>query len=158
MEYNTNYDLSTTVDTELTNKIEENVDGENFIVDLTSRTLSYSSMSANTTEEKKTLFNVQNNASKRLKDCINETIALKHVFCEVVNCTNPQTGETITCPRIVLIDDKSNGYACVSIGIFNSLKKLFDVYGEPNQWDRPITIKIKQISKAEKNILTFDVV
>lgn len=135
-----------------------NDDSPNFIVDLTSRQTSYCSLDAETPEQKKALFNAQNNSAKRLADCINETIKVQHVFVEVVNCINKETGEVNICPRIVLIDDAGVGYACVSLGIFGAVKKMFYVFGEPRTWSEPVTIKVKQITKDTKKMLSFDVI
>lgn len=135
-----------------------NDEGENFIVDLTSRQTSYCSMTAETTEEKALLYNAMNNTEKRIKDCINEIIEVKDVFVEVVSCTNQETGEMSRCPRTVLIDVNGVGYQAVSLGVFSALKKLFNVFGEPKDWDAPIKLKVKQISHGTKNILTFDIV
>lgn len=149
------YDL--TVKSENTEKQLVEVDGVNMIADLTERQLSYCSMTPKTDEEKATLYNIMNNPDKRIKDCINEVIKVKNVFVEVVKCTNQETGEVSTAPRIVLIDENGIGYQCVSLGIFSALKKLFAVYGEPTTWTKPIPIKIKQISKGVKNLLTLNV-
>lgn len=135
----------------------ENVDGVNFVVDLTSRTTQYCSMVANTPKEQAALFNAMNNPEFRLADCINETIKVKDVFVEVVNCANEDTGEVVACPRIVLIDSNNKGYQCVSVGIFSALKKLFGVYGEPSKWKSPINLKVKQITKGKKQMLTLNV-
>ena len=136
----------------------ESMDGDNnFIVDLTSRTTQYCSMVANTPEDKAILYNAMNNPAYRLADCINQTINVKDVFVEVVNCTNEQTGEVKPCPRIVLIDDKKQGYQCVSIGVFSAIKKLFGVYGEPDTWVRPVPLTVKQITKGERKMLTLNV-
>lgn len=136
----------------------ETMDGDtNFVVDLTSRTTQYCSMRAETAEEKAVLFNAMNNPANRLGDCINQTINVKDVFVEVVNCTNEQTGEIKACPRIVLIDDKNTGYQCVSIGVFSALKKLFGVYGEPQNWEKPIPLMVKQITKGDRKMLTLNV-
>ena len=142
---------------DLTVREEANVDGENMIVDLTTRQMQYCSMTANTDEEKAKLFNATNNTAHRLADSINMTINAKDVFVEVVNCTNQETGEVTKCPRIVLIDDKNEGYQCVSIGIFSALKKLFAVYGEPSNWTNPIPLEVKQITKGERKMLTLNV-
>ena len=135
-----------------------NDEGENFIVDLTSRQTSYCSMSAETMEDKALLYNAMNNTEKRIKDCINEVIEVKDVFVEVVNCTNQETGVLSRCPRTVLIDVNGVGYQAVSLGIFSALKKLFSVFGEPKDWTAPLKIKIKQVSHGTRNILTFDIV
>jgi SPP1 family phage portal protein len=68
---------------------------------------------------------------------------------------NPETGEASTCPRVVLLDDKNVGYQCVSKGVFSSLSKMFQVFGVPATWDKPIKIKVKQITKGQKKILTL---
>lgn len=133
-------------------------DDERMIVDLTERTTSYCSMVATTQDEKLTLYNAMNNPDKRLADCINEKISVKDVFVEVVKCENRETGEKQSCPRVVLIDENGVGYQCVSIGIFSALKKLFAVFGEPSAWEKPVTVKVKQISKGERKMLTLDVV
>lgn len=133
-------------------------DDERMIVDLTERTTSYCSLVATTEDEKLTLYNAMNNPDKRLADMINEKISVKDVFVEVVKCENRETGEKQSCPRIVLIDTNGIGYQCVSIGIFSALKKLFSVFGEPGTWENPVTLKVKQISKGDRKMLTLDVV
>jgi hypothetical protein len=134
------------------------VDGmDNFIVDLTApRQTSYCTFTCKTEADKKLLFKAMNNPEKRIGDCINMTIKAKDVFCEVVTCVNRETGETNTCPRIVIIDDKGVGYQAVSTGVFSALKKLFQVYGVPT-WEKPVPLKVVQITKGDRKLLTFDV-
>lgn len=135
----------------------EIVDGENMILDLTTRQTQYCSVVAQTDEEKALLFNATNNTAHRLSDCINMVINVKDVFVEVVNCTNQETGEVTACPRIVLINDKGEGYQCVSMGIFSALKKLFAIYGEPKDWSKPIKLEVKQVTKGERKMLTLNI-
>lgn len=131
---------------------------ERFIADLTSqRVTMFCSMVAKDNKEKAILFKAMNNPDKRIGDCINMTIEAKDVFCEVVQCTNKETGETDTCPRIVLIDKNGVGYQAVSLGIFSALKKLIQIYGQPT-WKDPVKIKVVQITKGDRKLLTFDVV
>lgn len=135
------------------------VDGEvDYVADLMTRSTSYCSIVAETNEDKAKIYNAMNNPDKRLKDCINEVIALTDVYVETVECTSETTGETIACPRVVLIDEDGIGYQAVSKGIFSALKKLFAIYGEPTKWDEPINVKVRQISNGTRNILTLDVV
>lgn len=132
-----------------------NVDGKSMIMDLTSRQTSFCSMKATTKAEKIKLYQAMNNPSKRLSDCINLEIHLKDVFVEVVNCTD-ELGMTQLCPRIVLIDDKGDGYTCVSIGVFSSLKKLFQIFGVPT-YKEPLTVVPTQITNGQNKILTLNV-
>lgn len=142
--------------------IAETVDGVDYIVDLTSRQTSYCSMHPQDDTDRAILFNAMNNPAKRLSDCINEAIRAKHVFVEVVTCEKKDaegkpTGIKDRCPRIVIIDDHGVGYACVSIGVYSAIKKLFQVYGEPETWKAPITLKVKQVTKGERKMLTLDI-
>ena len=132
-------------------------EGFNLVADMTTAQLSFCSMSAETPEEKAQLFNAMNNPDERLADCINKRIAVKDLYVEVVNCTNQETGETQTCPRIVVIDDKGKSYQCVSIGIYSAFKKIIQVYGAPT-WEKPVTVEVKQISKGTRKMLTLNVV
>ena len=132
-----------------------NVDGKSMIMDLTSRQTSFCSMKATTKADKIKLYQAMNNPSKRLSDCINLEIHLKDVFVEVVNCTD-DLGMTQLCPRIVLIDDKGIGYTCVSIGVFSSLKKLFQIFGVPT-YKEPLTVVPTQITNGQNKILTLNV-
>lgn len=131
------------------------------IVDLTApRKTAFSSVDITkaTLEQKKSFFNAINSSDKRLADEINKEILLKHVYVEEVLLTNKETGEQQKAPRIVLIDDKGNGYSCVSTGVFSSLKKLFGTFGLPTSWSAPIKVRVKQISKAsDRKILTLEI-
>ena len=131
--------------------------GFDISVDMTSAQLSYTSMKADTDEEKAKMFNAMNNPDKRIADCINMKIRAKDLYIEVVNCTNEETGEVNACPRIVIIDDKGVSYQAVSIGIYSALKKVIQVFGTPT-WEKPVTFEVKQITKGKKQMLTLNVV
>lgn len=131
-------------------------ENENFIAELSTRSTSFCSLSAETPEEKAKLFRVMNNPEKRLGDCINMTIYVKDLFCEVVKCKNQETGETTTCPRIVVVDKDGVGYQAVSLGVFSAFKKLIAIFGPPT-WESPLPIKVMQTTKGARKLLTFDV-
>ena len=129
---------------------------ERIIGELTERKTMFCSLNPKNEEDKMVVYNAMNNPSKRLSDCINMTIKVKDVFCEVVQCKNNETGEITTCPRIVLIDDKGEGYQAVSIGIYSAIKKLIAVFGEPT-WESGIKLKVVQITKGERKMLNLEV-
>lgn len=132
-------------------------EGFNVVVDMTSAQTQYTSMKAETKDEKAAMFNAMNNPDKRLADCINMQIKAKDLYIEVVNCTNEETGEVNACPRIVIIDEKGVSYQAVSIGIYSALKKVIQVFGEPT-WIEPVTLEVKQVTKGAKKMLTLNVV
>ena len=132
---------------------------ERFIMDLTAeRKTQFCSMIPKNEDEEVVLFNAMNNPEKRIGDCINMTINVKHVFCEVVTCVNRETGESNLCPRIVLIDKDGVGYQAVSLGVFSALKKIFAIKGSPTTWKKPVKLQVVQITKGDRKLLTFNMV
>ena len=117
----------------------------------------FTSMSAQTVDEKKALFNAMNNPEKRVADMIGKQIAIRDVFVESVDMVNEETGEVTIAPRIVLVDTKGVSYQCVSTGIFSALKKLFQIFGMPT-WENGIKTEVAQIQKGKRNILTLRVI
>lgn len=114
----------------------------------------YCSIVAESFEDKAKIFNAMSSPDERLRNHINEIIKIRDVYCEIVACTNKKTGETSEAPRIVLIDTEGKSYQCVSTGIFNSLKRLFTVFGMPT-WENGVPCKVKQVSNGERQILTL---
>ena len=137
--------------------VKYNEEGTNFIVNLKSASTSYCSLNVNTQKEKEHLFNIISSPTDRIANIINEIIELKDIYVETVELTNEETGEISFAPRTILIDKNGKSFECVSIGIFSALKKLFQIFGEPCIWEKPIKIKIKQIQKGTKSILTFSI-
>lgn len=116
----------------------------------------FCSMRAETPEEKVTLFNALNNANNKIRDNVNKELMIKDVYVEKVFCIDEKTGEKTCCPRTVLIDENGEGYTAVSIGVFSSLKKLFQIFGVPT-WEKPVCIVPKLVNKDSKSITTLSV-
>lgn len=145
----------------MNNNVEETsmilVDEMDFAGELTGEvTTQFCSMNAETPEEKVTLFNALNGATTKIRDKVNEELMIKDVYVEKVVCVNEDTKEKSVCPRTVLIDENGNGYTAVSIGVFSSLKKLFQIFGIPT-WEKPLCIVPKLVNKDNKSITTLSV-
>ena len=136
----------------------ETVDGAEMIVDLTSAVTSYCSLVPKTDEERAALYNATSNPSAKLSSMIGKTITLENVYVEICEMVNAKTGEVEKAPRIIFFDKSGASYACISKGVFGALKKLFSIFGTPEQWTRPLPLEVKQIEKGEKRILTFEIV
>lgn len=131
--------------------------GNQFIIGLTdTRKTSLCTLRSDTMEEKAVLFNIMNNPEKRLSDMIGEVIEVTDLFVEVISLRNDETGEMVDCPRIVIIDKNKVGYQCVSVGVWSAFKKLISVYGSPT-WEVPLKLKVKQIQKGKRSLLTLNV-
>lgn len=123
----------------------------NMVADLTSATLSYCSLTPSTVEEKKALFTAMNNPTARLEEKINVPLTITDIYVETVNFIDEKTGEIEVAPRIVLIDVNGESYGCCSMGVFGSLKKLIQVFGEPT-WEDGVEVVATQVpSRRIKN-------
>lgn len=117
---------------------------------------SFTSLKNDTNEEKQIMYKAMSNPDKRLGDCINQVIYAKDLFMEMVDMLNEETGEVTTCPRIVIIDKDGVSYQSVSFGIYNALKRVIQVFGTPT-WVDPIPLKVIQVTRKEKKMLSLDV-
>lgn len=113
--------------------------------DLAAGHSSYCSMIAADDKAKVTLYNACSNPLK-LSDMINKQIKLLHIFIEVIPVKSELSGEMVNAPRIVLIDEKGTGYQAVSSGIYNSVKRIIALFGDPASWDRAHTVEVQHIS------------
>lgn len=136
----------------------ETVDGAEMIVDLTSAVTSYCSLVPKTDDERAALYNATSNPTAKLSSMIGKVITLENVYVEICEMVDTRTGEATKAPRIIFFDKSGNSYACISKGVFGALKKLFSIFGTPEQWTRPLPIEVQQIEKGEKRILTFKIV
>lgn len=126
--------------------------------DLTEQNNFYSSLIPKDKKEETILFNAINNPDYKISDFINTEIVVQDVICEIVQCTNKETGEVSFVPRSIFITPDNETYQAVSIGIYNSIKKVFAIKGLPETWEEPIKIKIQQVTSGERKILTFALV
>lgn len=124
------------------------VDGAEMLVDLTTAQTCYCSLTPETPEQQKGLYNAVNAPAHRLSEYIGKQITVSDVYVEVVTITNPDTGEVQKAPRIVLFNAKGESWTCVSAGVFGALKKLFAIFGTPDAWAKPLTLEVKQIERG----------
>lgn len=118
----------------------------------------YLAKTPQTSEQASALFTAMNNPTAAISQNINNTINVDNVYIQAVTVNDMITGEERTLPRVVLIDDEGKSYGGTSSGIFNALEKLFTLYGTPDTWQAPITIKIKQVKVNRGSMLTFDLI
>lgn len=107
------------------------------------------------TAGKALLFKVANNPDFRISDCIGQKIEMVNAFIEQVQMVNDETGEVNNGVRTVLIDKDGKGYQSVSTGIFNALKKLFAIYGTPDNWKEPVPVTFTCITRGKNRIFTL---
>lgn len=104
----------------------------------------FCTMTAEDKKAKITLYNACSNPDK-ISAVIGKKIELLHFYVEVVQVVSEQTGELVNVPRCVLIDKNGKGYQAVSIGMYNSLKRIVSMFGLPDTWDSPLAVEVQQI-------------
>lgn len=99
----------------------------------------YCTMVAEDNKAKARLFNACSNPAK-LSDNINIPIDMIHFYVEIIQCVSENSGELVNVPRVVIIDKTGKGYQAVSVGIYNAIKRIVSMYGNPTTWAEPLTI------------------
>lgn len=105
----------------------------------------YCSMQAVNNKARVTLFNACTNP-KKISDMINKRIKVMHVYIEIIQVLSEQSGEMVNAPRVILIDEQGNGYQAVSNGIYNAVKRMYALFGDPGDWDAPHTVEVQHVS------------
>lgn len=105
----------------------------------------YSSVKATTVEERKAVYNALEKCDILLNDIVGTEINVKDFYIEERHKTeeNEETGEVkqITKYRTILFDVDGKTYATGSYGVYNALRRICLVYGEPT-WDEGVLVKV----------------
>ena len=100
----------------------------------------YTSLQCDTVTDKRKLYNlVFGGSNESIADHLGETIELVDVYIDEVMQEGDNGASKM--PRTILVDANGVAYIGVSWGIFNALKSLLKVFGEPCEWEEPIKIK-----------------
>lgn len=95
-------------------------------------------------EDKMAVFNALNDAQS-IWDVLNENPALEIRCVNVIAHNNEladmETGEVQGKVRIVFADESGAAYATSSEAVFSSVQQVFAMFGTPDKWDAPLTIK-----------------
>ena len=102
----------------------------------------YCSKVAETEKEKKELFNALESCDALLNDCVGQEIKIKDIYVEEKQVMDDETGEIKTKYRTILFDENGQTYATGSYGIYNILKKIVQIYGLPESWEKPLLVKV----------------
>ena len=105
----------------------------------------YSSVKATTVEERKTVYNALEKCDVLLNDIIGTEINVKDFYIEERHKeeTDETTGEIkkVVKYRTILFDTDGKTYATGSYGVYNALRRICLVYGEPT-WNEGVLVKV----------------
>ena len=133
----------------------------------------YISKKVETKVDKISIYNALNNPDENVADNINMKIELVDVLLEQIEMVNDEddgievvseTGEiveeeseTTVAVRTVLIDKDGKAYQAVSKGVYNSIKQIINIFGEPSTWEDPLTVEVKQVKVKRGSMLTLNI-
>lgn len=141
------------------NELMKMADEGNFLMDLTNPRSTWSSLTPKTHEEMVKFFNHVNTPDKRLKEMVNMELEISHVYAEMIDFIDRETGESRPGVRMVFISPDGMAYQAASKGVYSCTQKLFQIFGTPDTWKKPVKIRPKEISKAaDRNVLVFEIV
>ncbi len=107
----------------------------------------YSSIKANTVEEKKNVYNALEKCDVLLNDIVGTEINVKDFYIEERHKeeVNEETGEvkSVVKYRTILFDLDGKTYATGSYGVYNALRRICLVYGEPT-WTEGVMVKVEK--------------
>lgn len=136
-------------------KFENN--GSMMVSDVMNTGVGYTDMNLSDRSAAVAFYNATSNPVNKLKEHVNEVLTLSHVSVECVEVTNDD-GEKVLAPRVVLITAEGQSYACVSVGVYQSLKRMFTLLGTPDTWTEPVQIKPVLISTKKGQVLSLNLV
>lgn len=109
----------------------------------------YCSLKAESFESKASIYNALNSPDAKISECINMVLEIRDVIAHEVQLVDQNTGEFTNCLRTILVDKDGKTYQAVSVGVANSLNRIFQIFGEPSTWTKPL--KLKPVQKVTNN-------
>lgn len=94
-----------------------------------------------TREGKIKLYSALQNAEK-LDEHLNEIMLMSNAVAQAVQVTDDQTGEISTTVRVIIVTADGKAYSATSPTLAAGLNTMFSIFGTPNTWDAPISIKV----------------
>lgn len=116
--------------------------------------MSYTDMDLSNMANAKDFYNAVSQPEMSLKECVNIPIAMIHVSVEVCELHSDLNGDVIA-PRVVIIDKDGKSYQAVSIGVYQSLKRIFALFGTPDTWSDPLTVVPMLTSTKKGQVLSL---
>lgn len=104
--------------------------------------LAYSSIQGDDFESKLAVLSAITDSSP-ISENLGKTIQLVDLVVQVIDLTDPQTGELTRQPRIILVDADGVAYHAISSGMLRSLSNLIGVLGQPATWPTPVPVTVK---------------
>ncbi len=115
----------------------------------------YSTIKGTSLEDKKTIYQAVN-GSDSVSELVGSTVGLKHVIVQEVEVSS-EDGEVITVPRTTLVLDNGKVYSATSKGLLNSIRNIISIFGDPNEWEQPLTVKVVEKGSKMRRFYSLEI-
>lgn len=110
----------------------------------------------NSVEDGKELYNALEECDALLNDMVGKKIKIKDFYIERRDYVDEDTGTVRDKFRTIIFATDGKSYATGSYGVYNSLVKLCNIFGNPT-WDEGIEVEIIKKTFDKKTSLTLKV-
>ena len=105
------------------------------------------------TDGKMALYNAMQTSDK-VDDHLNEPLQVTNVLAQAIEVVNQENGELNQSTRVVIHSEEGD-FAAASPTLARAFGNLFAIFGTPNTWDKPITLKVVE-KKSRRGFKFFD--
>lgn len=105
------------------------------------------------TDGKMALYNAMQTSDK-VDDHLNEPLHVTNVLAQAIEVVNQENGELSQSTRVVIHSEEGD-FAAASPTLARAFGNLFAIFGTPNTWDKPITLKVVE-KKSRRGFKFFD--
>ena len=102
---------------------------------------------------KMALYNAMQTSDK-VDDHLNEPLHVTNVLAQAIEVVNQENGELNQSTRVVIHSEEGD-FAAASPTLARAFGNLFAIFGTPNTWDKPITLKVVE-KKSRRGYKFFD--
>lgn len=106
-----------------------------------------------TMDGKMALYNAMQTADK-VDDHLNEPLHVTNVLAQAIEVANQETGEINPSTRVVIHAEEGD-FAAASPTLAHAFGNLFAIFGTPDTWDHPLTLKVVE-KKSRRGYKFFD--
>lgn len=102
---------------------------------------------------KMALYNAMQTSDK-VDDHLNEPLHVTNVLAQAIEVVNQENGELNQSTRVVIHSEEGD-FAAASPTLARAFGNLFAIFGTPDKWDNPITLKVVE-KKSRRGYKFFD--
>lgn len=111
-----------------------------------------------TADGKKMLYEMQNGNAAPLKDAVNTEFEIAGFLVRKSQAVDDETGEIKTVPLSFIKTTDGRTFAGQSVGIFQSLLSIHEIFGDPENWEAPVKVRCVNQSTKRGTMLKLNLV